>query len=115
MVKEEVERQRMRGHFAVRFSTEKGDEEGPGQRVDQGGAHIDRRVPTLLLSKDLIRFEACSFGFRPKRSATQAKEMLRKSGYRGHWWVVDADNRCPYRDRFSYSIRALKTPSAGSL
>lgn len=36
-------------------------------------------------------FQPCSFGFRPKRSATQAKEELRMAGNRGHWWVVDAD------------------------
>ena len=38
-------------------------------------------------------FKPCSFGFRPKRSATQAKEALRMTGNRGHWWVVDADIR----------------------
>jgi group II intron reverse transcriptase/maturase len=36
-------------------------------------------------------FKACSFGFRPKRSATDAKEVIRVTGNRGHWWVVDAD------------------------
>lgn len=36
-------------------------------------------------------FKPCSFGFRPKRSATQAKEVLRMTGNRGHTWVVDAD------------------------
>jgi group II intron reverse transcriptase/maturase len=38
-------------------------------------------------------FKPCSFGFRPKRSATQAKEVLRLTGNRGHRWVVDADIR----------------------
>jgi group II intron reverse transcriptase/maturase len=38
-------------------------------------------------------FKACSYGFRPKRSATQAKEVLRMTGNRGHRWVVDADIR----------------------
>ena len=36
-------------------------------------------------------FEDCSYGFRPKRSATQAKEAIRLTGGRGHYWVVDAD------------------------
>jgi RNA-directed DNA polymerase len=36
-------------------------------------------------------FEDSSYGFRPKRSATQAKEAIRLTGGRGHWWVVDAD------------------------
>jgi RNA-directed DNA polymerase len=38
-------------------------------------------------------FRPCSYGFRPKRSATQAMEELRMAGNRGHWWVVDADIR----------------------
>lgn len=38
-------------------------------------------------------FKTCSYGFRPKRSATQAKEVLRMTGNRGHRWVVDADIR----------------------
>ena len=38
-------------------------------------------------------FRPCSFGFRPKRDATQAKEELRKAGNRGLRYVVDADIR----------------------
>ena len=38
-------------------------------------------------------FEDCSYGFRPKRNATQAKEAIRLTGGRGHYWVVDADIR----------------------
>ena len=36
-------------------------------------------------------FEDCSYGFRPRRSATQALEKIRLVGGRGHYWVVDAD------------------------
>jgi RNA-directed DNA polymerase len=36
-------------------------------------------------------FQECSYGFRPKRSATQALEVIRLSGGRGHYHVVDAD------------------------
>lgn len=36
-------------------------------------------------------FKPCSYGFRPKRSATQAKEEIRMTGNRGRRWVVDAD------------------------
>jgi group II intron reverse transcriptase/maturase len=36
-------------------------------------------------------FKECSFGFRPKRSATDAKEAIRLTGGRGHYFVVDAD------------------------
>ena len=36
-------------------------------------------------------FQPCSFGFRPKRSATQALETIRLTGGRGHYFVVDAD------------------------
>lgn len=36
-------------------------------------------------------FEECSYGFRPKRSTTQAKEAIRLTGGRGRYFVVDAD------------------------
>ncbi len=36
-------------------------------------------------------FKECSFGFRPKRSATQALETIRLTGGRGHRFVVDGD------------------------
>jgi len=36
-------------------------------------------------------FQNCSYGFRPKKSATQALETIRTTGGRGHYHVVDAD------------------------
>jgi RNA-directed DNA polymerase len=36
-------------------------------------------------------FEASSFGFRPKKSATEALEAIRRAGNQGHDFVVDAD------------------------
>jgi RNA-directed DNA polymerase len=36
-------------------------------------------------------FQSCSYGFRPKKSATQALEAIREAGNRGHNFVVDAD------------------------
>src|SRR5271165_3434677 len=36
-------------------------------------------------------FQTCSYGFRPKRSATQALEAIREAGNQGHNFVVDAD------------------------
>jgi RNA-directed DNA polymerase len=38
-------------------------------------------------------FKACSYGFRPRRSATQALEAIRSAGNSGHEFVVDADIR----------------------
>jgi RNA-directed DNA polymerase len=38
-------------------------------------------------------FVPVSFGFRPKRSAHQAKERIRDGMRRGHRWAVDADIR----------------------
>jgi len=35
-------------------------------------------------------FQDSSYGFRPKRSARQAIEVVKESLVRG-WWVVDAD------------------------
>jgi group II intron reverse transcriptase/maturase len=36
-------------------------------------------------------FQPCSHGFRPRRHATQALEVIRLTGGRGHYHVVDAD------------------------
>jgi group II intron reverse transcriptase/maturase len=36
-------------------------------------------------------FQRTSYGFRPRRSATQALEEIRITGGRGHYHVVDAD------------------------
>ena len=36
-------------------------------------------------------FQPSSYGFRPRRSATQALEAIREAGNRGHNFVVDAD------------------------
>ena len=38
-------------------------------------------------------FQPCSYGFRPKRNATEALEAIRVAGNRGHQFVVDADIR----------------------
>ena len=38
-------------------------------------------------------FLPCSYGFRPKRSATQALEAIRKTGNQGYDFVLDADIR----------------------
>ena len=38
-------------------------------------------------------FEACSYGFRPKKSATQAMEAIREAGNQGYNVVIDADIR----------------------
>jgi RNA-directed DNA polymerase len=36
-------------------------------------------------------FQSCSYGFRPKKSATQALEAIREAGNQGYNFVVDAD------------------------
>ena len=38
-------------------------------------------------------FSSDSYGFRPKRSPTDALEAIRVTGGRGHYWVVDGDIR----------------------
>jgi RNA-directed DNA polymerase len=38
-------------------------------------------------------FRGCSFGFRPKRSAHQALDEIKREVMRGRRWVVDADIR----------------------
>jgi group II intron reverse transcriptase/maturase len=48
-------------------------------------------------------FKECSYGFRPKRSATQALETIRITGGRGHRWVVDGDIKS-YFDTIDHDI-----------
>jgi RNA-directed DNA polymerase len=38
-------------------------------------------------------FRGCSFGFRPKRSAHQALDVIKREVMRGRRWVIDADIR----------------------
>ena len=54
-------------------------------RVAQAAAKI---VMEPIFEAD---FQPSSYGFRPKRSATQALEAIRVAGNRGHNFVVDAD------------------------
>ncbi len=54
-------------------------------RVVQMATHI---VIEPIFEAD---FQPCSYGFRPKKSATQALEAIRESGNRGLNFVVDAD------------------------
>lgn len=48
-------------------------------------------------------FRGCSYGFRPKRSATQALEAVREAANRGHDFVVDADIRS-FFDRIDRTV-----------
>ena len=41
-------------------------------------------------------FKPCSYGFRPKKSATQALEAIRKAGNYGYNFVLEADIRAYY-------------------
>jgi len=54
-------------------------------RVAQMAAKI---VIEPILEAD---FQSSSYGFRPRKSATQALEAIREAGNRGHNFVVDAD------------------------
>ena len=38
-----------------------------------------------------MKFLDCSYGYRPKRSAHQAVEQIRRHIQQGYWWVIDAD------------------------
>ncbi len=48
-------------------------------------------------------FKECSYGFRPKKSATDALEKLRLLGARGHRYVVDGDIKS-YFDTIDHGI-----------
>jgi group II intron reverse transcriptase/maturase len=69
-----------------------------GQRRPLGIPTVRNRV-VQMAAKLVIEpiFEAdfldCSYGFRPKRSAVQALEVIRESGNRDYNFVIDADIR----------------------
>jgi len=62
-------------------------------------------------------FQTSSYGFRPKRSATQALEAIREAGNRGCNFVVDLVS--PARNREvpgeSYTSKIIVKPCAGKL
>jgi RNA-directed DNA polymerase len=48
-------------------------------------------------------FLPCSFGFRPKRSAHQALQVMREAVREGRTWVVDADIES-FFDRLGFDL-----------
>ena len=59
-------------------------------------------------------FHPCSYGFRPKRNATQALERLRLRGARGGNHVLDADIRVSFaKTAAPLSSVAIATGSSG--
>jgi group II intron reverse transcriptase/maturase len=68
----------------------------PDERRPLGIPGVKDRVvqqATKLILEPIFEadFRDCSFGFRPRRSAHQALEQIRKTVNRGARWVVDAD------------------------
>jgi len=54
---------------------------------------VEQATHMVLLPIFEADFLPCSYGFRPKRSAHQALERIRKLGNHEYEWVVDADIR----------------------
>ena len=53
------------------------------------------QTATKLIMEPIFEadFRGCSFGFRPKRSAHQALDQIKREVMRGRRWVIDADIR----------------------
>lgn len=71
---------------------------GNGEKRPLGIPIIKDRVIQMavkLIIEPLFEAEFldCSYGFRPKRSAHQALDRIRKDTKRKGWWIVDADIR----------------------
>src|SRR3990170_1050594 len=59
-------------------------------RSNRGAAGVDQESIEPIFEADFL---PVSYGFRPKRNATQALEAIREAGNRGHNFVFDADIR----------------------
>ena len=57
-------------------------------------------------------FADCSYGFRPKRSARDAHERIRKGLHEGRQWVVDADIK-GFFDNLDHALLARHGQGAG--
>jgi RNA-directed DNA polymerase len=71
---------------------------GDGRQRPLGVPTVKDRVvqmATKLVIEPIFEadFQPSSWGFRPRRGATQAMEVIREAGNRGHNWVLDADIR----------------------
>ena len=71
-------------------------EKGDGKQRPLGIPTVRDRVvqmATKIIIEPIFEadFEASSFGFRPKKSATEALEAIRIAGNQGYDFVVDAD------------------------
>jgi len=71
-------------------------EKGDGKQRPLGIPTVRDRVvqmATKLIVEPIFEadFLPCSYGFRPKRNATQALEAIREAGNQGHNFVLDAD------------------------
>ena len=63
-----------------------------GHEAGNGGhGQADPFGPPRLASTQQADFKASSYGFRPKKSATDALEAIRLKGGRGHRYVVEID------------------------
>ena len=93
-IKAELEARRYRPGPALRVFIPKPGR--PDERRPLGIPGVKDRVvqqATKLVLEPIFEadFRACSFGFRPRRSAHQALELIRKTVNGGARWVVDAD------------------------
>jgi group II intron reverse transcriptase/maturase len=85
---------------------------GEGQQRPLGIPTVQDRVVQMavkLVIEPLVEadFLPCSYGFRPKRNATQALEAIREAGNRGYDVVVDADIRAYFDSIDQQKLLAL--------
>ena len=93
---EEIQQELIEGSYQAKPVRRTFIPKGNGEERPLGIPIIKDRVIQMAV-KLMVEpiFEAdfleCSYGFRPKRSAHQALERIRKDTAKKGWWIVDAD------------------------
>ena len=95
-VEETVQQELMTGKYHPKAVRRTYIPKGNGEQRPLGIPIIKDRVIQMSVKIVIealfeVDFKECSYGFRPKRSAHQALDRIRKDTKKRGWWIVDTD------------------------